>query len=120
MIQNPSVLCMIGSDDVKDIEVHIGDALNVKEWDELLDDGVLDSNDNIIIELPDYTRIRIDKKLKSMCGSQFTVLSSACKGGFTIYYSSENTHYGAIALMLKPSVSSYDVATDEEIATLLR
>ena len=105
-----------------DGEIHIGDVLQVREWDEMLEDGVLDAGGDIRIEA-DGIKQCFPKCMRYMCGKQFTVKKILDGGRAFLYTAYENeTHgaYAAYAAMLKPiDEEELDVFDDEQIKLLL-
>ena len=64
---------------MRDEDIHIGDVLYIKEWDELIKEGHLNSDGNIEFTFDSTEHTRTVILLKDLfidkCGSQFTVKS---------------------------------------------
>lgn len=106
---------------MKDEDIHVGDVLYVKEWDELLREGRMDINGNIEITNHALYILRFLKEMRKMCGAPFTVKKIHRQYYGLLYESEEHGGYGAVAEMLCVNPNEeiqLEVATDEEIKLL--
>lgn len=107
---------------MKDEDIHIGDVLYVKEWEEMLQEGYLTDNGDIRLSPVNSHEICFTERMKQMCGTSFTVKEAHKIDKVLIYESYENDVYGATAQMLKPDPFEniqFEVATDDDIKMLL-
>lgn len=107
---------------MKDENIHIGDILYVKEWEEMLKEGYLTDNGDIRLSPVNSHEIYFTKSMRQMCGTSFTVKEVHEVDKILIYESYENDVYGATAQMLNPDPfrdMQFEVATDGEIKCLL-
>lgn len=105
---------------MRDEDIHIGDVLYIREWDEMLSEGHLDDLGNI--EIPNNSGddfVVFSKEEISRCGSEFTV-KKIHKRPWGLLYESEEDHVrGAFAVQLTTKPSHFETATDDEIRLLL-
>ena len=109
---------------MRDEDIHIGDVLYIKEWDELIKEGHLNSDGNIEFTFDSTEHTRTVILLKDLfidkCGSQFTVKMRHAESFGILYESEEDSEYRAFAIMLTSNPPRIEeVATDDEIQLLL-
>lgn len=117
---------------MRDEDIHIGDVLYIKEWDELIKEGHLNSDGNIefTFDSTEHTRreqiigvsgVILRKNLFiDKCGSQFTVKMRHTRPFGILYESEEDSERGAFAIWLTSNPPRIEeVATDDEIRLLL-
>lgn len=105
---------------MRDEDIHIGDVLRIRQWDDMVDEFGVDSYGNI-----PCNRMFV-KNMKSLCGKQFTVSETDKVCG---YYKSEEgvecddiSHmmWKITADMLEPLEEDFlEDITDEELIKLL-
>lgn len=105
---------------MRDEDIHIGDVLYIREWDDMLRDGKLDAEGNIVIvDSNRKMEILFREKLKHKCGEQFTVKDVHLRPSGLLYESEEDSKKGAFAVWLTPNPPHFETATDDEIKLLL-
>lgn len=111
---------------MKDSEIHVGDVLRIKEWDDMVAEYGVDQEGDIKIPC-DTLSIWFMGKNKDMCGRIFTVKTKTHGVYYTFYYSEENVEYDPevrrqrtiTCNMLEPFTDDeYELATDEDISML--
>lgn len=111
---------------MKDSEIHVGDVLRIKEWDDMVAEYGVDKEGDIKIP-GDALSIWFMGKNKDMCGRIFTVRAKMHGVYNMFYYSEENVEYDPEARrqyiitcnMLEPFTGDeYELATDEDISML--
>lgn len=113
---------MKAGEKVEDKDIHIGDVLYIKEWDEMLRDGQLTIDGDIEFTLCSTKQTKtisfrhIDKH---RCGSQFTVKKRHKRSFGILYESKEDNRRGAFAVWLTPKEPCFETASDDEIRLLL-
>lgn len=107
---------------MEDRDIHVGDVLYVKEWDEMLEEGHLDKDGDIEFHSSTSSGLKyffFFRSMKYMCGTQFTV-KRICNGSFASFYESEEyKKCGVYAVVLKTQPTHLYVASDDEIRFLL-
>lgn len=115
---------------MKDSEIHVGDVLRIREWDDMVDEYGVDCVGDIKIETaPFYFPVFLFSYQRSVCGRVFTVKAIKNTGLYKYYCSEENSEYD-IKLkpynrctitcdMLEPFTDDeYELVTDEDISML--
>lgn len=107
---------------MKDEDIHIGDVLYLKEWNEMLWMGKINDYGDLEITNRNLYKVSIPSETRVICGCRFTVKQIHKKNYGLLYEAEEHGMYGAIAEMLcqNPNEETqFNVATDDEIALLL-
>lgn len=113
---------------MRDEEIHIGDVLRIRQWDDMVDEFGIDTDGDIRFYIwtgIDSIPVFFYSTLKYLCGQTFTIdkIKSISDGYF--YYSKENIEHAGrwiiTADMLEPfEEDELETATDEDIKALLR
>lgn len=112
---------------MKDKDIHIGDMVRVRQWEDMKAEGFVTSGGSIKFS---GQSVMFTNDMKYLCGRTFTVANSV-EFPFvteTIYESSEHIEcrksggrWYLTAVMLEPYDNiEYTVASDDEIAILLQ
>lgn len=112
---------------MKDKDIHIGDMVRVRQWEDMKAEGSVTSSGSIKFS---GQSVMFINDMKYLCGRTFTVANSA-EYPFvteTVYESSEHIEcrksggrWYLTAVMLEPYDNiEYTVASDDEIAILLQ
>lgn len=107
---------------MEDKDIHIGDVLYIKEWDEMLRDGQLTIDGNIeftVCSAEQTKTILFCNTDMYRCGSQFTVKERHTRPFGILYESEEDNREGAFAVWLTPKEPCFETASDDEIRLLL-
>lgn len=110
---------------MRDSDIHVGDVLKVKMWEDISHEYVIDECGNVVIP----NEYRFIPAMKHLCGKALTVKEKRVTvRGCMRYYSAENVEewengcaWVITAGMLEPleyEVDEFEVATDEEIKLL--
>lgn len=110
---------------MRDSDIHVGDVLKVKMWEDMSHEYVIDECGNVVIP----NEYRFTTAMKHLCGKALTVKEKRVTAkGCMRYYSIENVEefdgecaWVITAGMLEPfedDTDEFDVATDEEIKLL--
>ena len=109
---------------MKDSEIHVGDVLRIKEWDDMVDEFEVDGDGDVKIWGRRNVPVWFFYKNKEICGQVFTV-KAVEHLPHTYYRSEENVEsdsndYCIITCdMLEPFTDDeYELATDEDISML--
>lgn len=101
-------------------DIHIGDVLYVRDWEDLLQDGYLNTDGGIEFTGSSNTRtVTFDAWKRCLCGKKFTVKSVHERDFGALYGSIEHGDRGMYAIWLTPNDSAFETATDAEIRLLL-
>lgn len=103
---------------MRDEEIHIGDIVRIREWDDMANEFNIDNDGDIRIAKDLY----FTKLMKRLCGKVLTVSSmfreEDRKAGFLF---SEKIGWFICSEMLEPYVEEeYNIATDDEINELFQ
>lgn len=113
---------------MKDSEIHVGDVLRIREWDDMANEFEVDECGDIRIPKPNMPAYFLYSN-KYMCGQIFTV--KEIRTTFCICYRSEENvegdqessfgfYYTITCDMLEPFTDDeYELATDDDIRILL-
>lgn len=110
---------------MRDSDIHVGDVLKVRLWEDMSREYVVDECGNMVIA----NECSFIRSMKYLCGKTFTVKEKRVTvKGCMRYYSIENVEefdgecaWFITAGMLEPfedDTDEFDVATDEEIKLL--
>lgn len=112
---------------MKDKDIHIGDVVRVRQWEDMKAEGVINSVGGINFN---RSTIMFVSDMKHLCGKTFTVTNSAEHPLVTetVYESLEHIEHrknGGCWYLTAVMLESYDnieyiVASDDEIAILLQ
>lgn len=106
---------------MRDEDIHVGDILYIKEWDEMLQDGQLNKDGDIEFPSPstDVITLVFYRSRKDRCGSKFTVKKLHIRPYGILYESKEDSERGAFAAWLTSKLPHFETASDDEIRLLL-
>lgn len=110
---------------MRDSDIHVGDVLKVKMWEDMSHEYVVDECGNMVIP----NEYRFIRAMKYLCGKAFTVKEKqVTSNGRMRYYSIENVEefdgewaWGITAGMLEPfedETDEFDVASNEDFFKL--
>lgn len=101
---------------MREEDIHIGDRLRIRQWDDMVSEFGLDSYGDILCHALFTDTMRDDFHL---CGQPFTVTGmSKSERGFMKYKSQEGCPYIITADMLEP-INKITPFTDDEMRLLL-
>lgn len=106
---------------MRDEDIQIGDIVRIRSWDDMVSEFGISTLGNIPIpqKITDFT-----SSMKRYCGKVFTVKNTYRGVGYVTGYKfkgrSRINRYFVTSEMLERYEESFDVASDEEIANLLK
>lgn len=123
--------CFKWGDTVRDEEIHIGDVLRIRQWDDMVGEFGLSkfSDDFILVTRKDSGVITgFTKEMRYLCGKEFTVRERLDTNSGFLYRSFNNIekafyapleYWTITAEMLEPfEEDALEIATDDEIKAL--
>lgn len=115
---------------MRDEEIHIGDVLRIRQWDDMVDEFGIDTDGDIRFYIwtgIDSIPVFFYSTLKYLCGQTFTIDKITSIFDCYFYCSKENIERSNVgrwritADMLEPfEEDELETATDEDIKALLR
>lgn len=115
---------------MRDEEIHIGDVLRIRQWDDMVDEFGIDTDGDIRFHIwtgIDPIPVFFYSTLKYLCGQTFTIDKITSIFDVYFYCSKENIERSNVgrwritADMLEPfEEDELETATDEDIKALLR
>lgn len=105
---------------MRDDEIHIGDVLQIRQWEDMKEEFGLEREGGILL-VPSFSR-----KMRYLCGTQFTVKNiykDICGICYRSFEGGENErpfgHWYISADMLEPfAEDDFEVANDEDMKLL--
>ena len=115
---------------MRDEDIHIGDVLRIRQWDDMVDEFKQDIDGDLRFNIgvgSDPIPVFFPPQLKYLCGQTFTVNQIKSANGGYFYSLQENVEYSRdrgdryiiVADMLEPfEEDELEIATDEDIKAL--